>query len=129
MAYVAKDGTPRVVPVWFHWDGKDIVIATPPNAPKVKALRERPKVAITIDDNVFPNKVLLLRGTARMNMVDGIVPEYAKAGDRYLGKDANAAWIQQLRGMVSQMVRIAITPEWAGVLDYKERFPSALQTQ
>ncbi len=126
VAYVARDGTPRVVPVWFHWDGKEIVIATPTNAPKVKALQERPQVAITIDDNTFPNKVLLIRGKARMTTVAGVVPEYVKAGDRYLGEVGNRAWIQQLRGMITEMVRIAVTPEWVGVLDYKERFPSAL---
>lgn len=126
IAYVARDGTPRVVPVWFHWDGEEVVIATPTNAPKVKALRERPQVAITIDDNTFPNKVLLIRGTARMTTVTGVVPEYVRAGDRYLGEEASRAWIQQLSGMLSEMVRIAIKPEWVGVLDYKERFPSAL---
>lgn len=126
VAYVAKDGSPRAVPVWFHWDGHDIVIGTPTNAPKVKALRERPQVAITIDTNEFPNKVLLIRGKARMTTVSGIVPEYVKAGDRYLGAEANRGWITQLSGMVSEMVRIAITPEWVGVLDYKERYPSAL---
>ena len=125
-AYIAPDDTPRVVPVWFHWDGKDIVVGTPPRAPKVRALREHPRVALTIDDNQFPNKVLLVRGTARMTTVQGIIPEYVSAGDRYLGVEANRAWIQQLSGMVSQMVRIAITPEWVGVLDYKTRFPSAL---
>ena len=126
VAYVARDGTPRVVPVWFHWDGRDIVIGTPTNAPKVKALRERPPVAITIDDNSFPNKVLLIRGNARLTTVQGIAAEYVKAGDRYLGAEANRAWIAQLSGMISEMVRIAITPDWVGVLDYKERFPSAL---
>jgi len=128
IAYVASDGSPRAVPVWFHWDGRDIVIGTPTNAPKVKALRERPQVAITIDTNEFPNKVLLIRGTARMTTVSGIVPEYTKAGDRCLGAEANRAWIGQLSGMISEMVRIAITPEWVGVLDYQERFPSALSS-
>lgn len=126
IAYVARDGTPRVVPVWFHWDGQEVVICTPASAPKVKALRERPRVAITIDDNTFPNKVLLIRGVASLSTVSGVVPEYVKAGDRYLGESANAAWIRQLSGMIGEMVRIAIKPKWVGVLDYKERFPSAL---
>ena len=125
-AYVALDGTPRVVPVWFHWDGKDVVIGTPTRAPKIKALRANAKVAITIDDNEFPNKVLLIRGTARMDQVQGIAEEYVRASERYLGAEAGPAWIGQLRGMITEMMRIAITPEWVGVLDYKERFPSAL---
>ncbi len=38
LAYVWRDGTPRVVPIWFHWNGKEIILGTPPNAPKVQAL-------------------------------------------------------------------------------------------
>lgn len=28
LAYMWTDGTPRVVPIWFHWDGTDIVMGT-----------------------------------------------------------------------------------------------------
>jgi hypothetical protein len=28
--------------------------------------------------------------------------------------------------MIQSMVRITITPEWAGLLDFQTRFPSAL---
>jgi len=38
LAYVATDGTPRVIPIWFHWTGTAFVLGTPPKAPKVKAL-------------------------------------------------------------------------------------------
>jgi hypothetical protein len=126
MAYIATDGTPRVVPIWFHWNGRDFVMATPPKAPKLKALAKHSKVALTIDDNSFPHKVLLVRGTARLKAVDGIVPEYAAAAERYFGADQGKAWVKQLRGMISSMVQITITPEWVGLLDFKTRFPSAL---
>ena len=63
LAYVWTDGTPRVVPIWFHWNGREIVMGTPPKAPKLKALARNPKVSLTIDDNDFPHKVLLIRGT------------------------------------------------------------------
>ena len=126
LAYISTDGTPRVVPIWFHWDGQELVLGTPPKAPKLKALAKNPKVSLTIDDNQFPHKVLLVRGTARLQTVDGIVPEYAAAAERYFGPEQGKAWVKQLRGMVSNMVRIAITPEWVGLLDFKTRFPSAL---
>lgn len=126
VAYVASDGTPRVVPIWFHWTGSEIVLGTPPNAPKVKSLKKNPKVAITIDDNQFPHKVLLIRGTARLEDVAGVVPEYAMAAERYFGKEQGAAWLKQLRAMTSNMVRIAIKPEWVGLLDFQTRFPSAI---
>lgn len=126
LAYIAPDGTPRVVPIWFHWDGRDFVMASPPKAPKLKALAMHPKVSLTIDDNTFPHKVLLVRGTARVESVDGIVPEYATAAERYFGPEQGKAWITNVGTMISSMVRIAITPEWVGLLDFQTRFPSAL---
>ena len=126
LAYVWTDGTPRVVPIWFHWDGKDFVMASPPKAPKLKALAKNQKVALTIDDNSFPHKVLLVRGTVRLETVEGIVPEYAAAAERYFGREQGQAWVGQLRGMIRSMVRITVTPEWVGILDFQTRFPSAL---
>ncbi|HLZ41890.1 MAG TPA: pyridoxamine 5'-phosphate oxidase family protein [Candidatus Sulfotelmatobacter sp.] len=126
LAYVWPDGTPRVVPIWFHWNGREIVMASPPKAPKLKALAKNPKVSLTIDDNTFPHKVLLIRGTARLESVEGIVPEYAAAAERYFDPALAQGWLQQLRSTISSMVRITITPEWVGLLDFQTRFPSAL---
>ena len=126
LAYVWMDGTPRVVPIWFHWNGQNIVMASPPKAPKLKALAKNPKVSLTIDDNTFPHKVLLIRGTARLEPVQGIVPEYEAAAARYFDAATAKGWLTQLRSLVSSMVRITITPEWVGLLDFQSRFPSAL---
>jgi Pyridoxamine 5'-phosphate oxidase len=126
LAYVWTDGTPRVVPIWFHWNEQAFVLGTPAKAPKLKALRKNPKVALTIDDNTFPHQVLLVRGTAHLEPVNGIVPEYALAADRYFGEQQGKAWVAQLASMVQQMVRITIAPEWVGLLDFQTRFPSAL---
>jgi hypothetical protein len=126
LAYVWTDGSPRVVPIWFHWNGQEFVLGTPSKAPKLKALAKNPKVALTIDDNNFPHKVLLVRGTARLQSVNGIVPEYAVAAERYFGAEQGKAWVAQLASMIQDMVRITITPEWVGLLDFQTRFPSAL---
>lgn len=126
LAYVWTDGTPRVVPIWFHWNGQELVLGTPSKAPKLKALVQNPKVALTIDDNKFPHKVLLVRGTARLQSVNGVVPEYALAAERYFGAEQGKAWVTQLASMVQDMVRITIRPEWVGLLDFQTRFPSAL---
>jgi Pyridoxamine 5'-phosphate oxidase len=126
LAYVWTDGTPRVVPIWFHWNGTEIVMASPPKAPKLKALARNPKVSMTIDENVFPHKVLLIRGTAQLESVAGIVPEYEAAAARYFDPALAQAWLQQLRTKVTSMVRITVIPEWVGLLDFKTRFPSAL---
>ena len=126
LAYVSTDGSPRVIPIWFHWNGRDLVLGTPPKAPKLRALAKNPKVALTIDDNNFPHKVLLVRGVARLQPMNGIVPEYATAAERYFGPEQGNAWVKNLASMISSMVRITITPEWVGLLDFQTRFPSAL---
>jgi hypothetical protein len=124
LAYTWTDGSPRVVPIWFHWTGDQFVLATPPKAPKLKALAADPRVALTIDDNTWPHKVLLVRGHASVDLLDDVCPEYELAATRYFGPDQGPAWVSGLRG--KPMARIAITPSWVGILDFQTRFPSAL---
>src|SRR6201993_440687 len=96
IAYNGTDGAPRVVPIWFHWNGREIIMASPPKAPKLKALAKNPRVSLTIDDNTFPHKVLLIRGSARLEPVEGIVPEYAVAAERYFGPEQGKAWVEKM---------------------------------
>jgi nitroimidazol reductase NimA-like FMN-containing flavoprotein (pyridoxamine 5'-phosphate oxidase superfamily) len=67
LAYIANDGTPRVIPTWFYWNGHEVVMATFIAGPQVThsparpaALRANPNVAITIDTEAFPPHVLLI---------------------------------------------------------------------
>ena len=126
LAYVWRDGTPRVIPIWFHWNGKEIVVGTPQKAPKVRAITTGSKVALSIDSTMWPYKVLQIRGTARVDSVSGAAPEYAKAAERYMGAEGGRAWVSQVESMFPSMTRITITPEWATVLDFERRFPSAI---
>jgi nitroimidazol reductase NimA-like FMN-containing flavoprotein (pyridoxamine 5'-phosphate oxidase superfamily) len=124
LAYTWFDGTPRVVPIWFHWNGDAIVLGSPPKAPKLKVLPSRPQVAVTIDTTEFPYRVLSIRGHAEVDMVDDVTPEYAAAAERYMGAEQGRAWVAQLRGQ--EMGRIRVVPEWVNILDFETRLPSAL---
>ena len=127
LAYVWTDGTPRVVPIGFHWNGDEIVLGTFPDAPKMQALHDGAKVALTIDSDTMPHKVLLVRGTVRTDTVEGIAPEYAAMTTRVFGEEAGQAWLENLRPICPQMARIFVRPEWVGILDFETRFPSALE--
>lgn len=126
-AYTWRDGTPRVIPIGFHWNGKEVVLGTPPDAPKLKVLRDGAKVALTIDSDTMPYKALLIRGTIRLDTVDGVAPEYAAMSRRSLGEEAGQAWLAQVAAMWPRMARVFIQPEWAGILDFETRFPSAVE--
>jgi general stress protein 26 len=126
LAYNWRDGTPRVVPIWFHWDGETIVLGSPPNAPKVDVLTDNSKVALTIDRDEFPYHALLIRGIADVETVDGVTPEYEACAQRYFGEEQGREWVEGVRQMSPQMVRIRVRPEWVSILDFETRFPSAI---
>ena len=127
LAYVWSDGTPRVIPIWFYWNGQEIVFGSPSIAPKMKALKDGVKVAITIDSSNPPWHVLYVRGSVHIDVIDGISQEYAASARRYLGEEAGNAWLAQVEQMGGKMARILVTPEWVGVLDFEKRLPSAIE--
>jgi hypothetical protein len=133
LAYTSLDGTPRVMPTWFHWTGEELVMGTFFSAPHVRhaasrlrALRANPAVAITIDTDTFPPEVLSIRGQASVTEVDGVVREYALMARRYLGEEGGAAYVDYVDDPVTRMARIAVRPTWVGVIDFQHRLPSAL---
>jgi nitroimidazol reductase NimA-like FMN-containing flavoprotein (pyridoxamine 5'-phosphate oxidase superfamily) len=87
LAYTGLDGSPRAIPIGFHWDGTRFVIGTATNSPKMQALRANPKVALTIDTNAFPPHILLVRGTASVEIVDGVAPEYLEGSRKYVAPE------------------------------------------
>jgi hypothetical protein len=129
LAYLAKDGTPRNVPIGFTWNGSEIVMCTPPNAPKLPALRANPAVALTIDTEVHPPKILLLRGRADLDAVDGIPDEYLKATTSYeMTPEQRVEWEAGVRSLYRDgMVRIVVTPTWAKLIDFETTLPSAVE--
>ena len=126
-AYVRADGSPDVVPIGFHWNGTEFVLGTFPNSVKMHALHDGDKVALTIDTDALPYKVLRVRGRVRTDVVDGIAPEYEAMTRRTLGDEAGAGWIEQMRPITSSMARIFVTPEWVCVQDFQTRFPNELE--
>ena len=129
LAYTWHDGTPRVVPIWFHWNGEEIVVAGPPDAPKVAAIEAQPQVALTIDGDTWPYKALILRGTARVDMADGLPPEYAAAAERYFGPEQGQQWVGMVGPMFGTSARITIRPDHVTILDFETRFPSKIASR
>jgi hypothetical protein len=128
LAYVAKDGTPRNVPIAFAWNGSEIVMCTANNAPKLPALRANPAVALTIDTEVHPPKILLIRGRAKLDFVDGIPDEYLQPTSSYeMTPEQRVEWEAGVHSLYYDgMVRIVVTPTWAKLIDFETTLPSAV---
>jgi hypothetical protein len=128
LAYVAKDGTPRNVPIAFTWNGSEIVMCTAKNAPKLPSLRRNPMVALTIDTEVHPPKILLIRGRAELDVVDGIPDEYLQMNGSYaMTAEQRVEWEAQVRSLYDGMVRIVVTPTWVKLIDFETTLPSAVE--
>jgi nitroimidazol reductase NimA-like FMN-containing flavoprotein (pyridoxamine 5'-phosphate oxidase superfamily) len=130
LAYVARDGTPRVVPVGFFWTGAEVVVATAATAPKVGALTARPEVALTIDAGDSPSgaRSLSVRGRAEVTVVDGVVEEYLAASRKGMAEAEAARFEEACRRLYDRMARIAIRPSWARFFDFGTgRIPGFLQ--
>jgi hypothetical protein len=128
LAYVARDGTPRVVPIGFVWNGTEIVMCTAKNAAKLTALRQNPTVALTIDTEVHPPKILLIRGRAELDVVEGIPDEYLQMNGSYtMTPEQREAWEAEVRSVYDGMVRIVVTPTWAKLIDFETTLPSAVE--
>lgn len=127
MAYIGLDGFPRVIPIGYHWNGTQFIMATATKAPKVRALSANPKVALTIDTVAFPPNVLMVRGTASIEVVDGVPPEYLEASKKGIAPEQWEMFETNVRQLYPQMAKISITPEWAKLFDFVTRAPSVTQ--
>jgi hypothetical protein len=134
LAYVATDGTPRVVPTWFVWTGTDIVMATYVAGPdagirhpaaRIAALRANPTVALTIDTDTSPPQSINIRGRVEVDEIDGLAPEYVSAAHRYLGDGASDMLASMDRPGTIQ-ARVRLRPAWVGLIDFAQRLPGPL---
>ena len=92
------------------------------------SLRRNPAVALTIDTEVHPPKILLLRGEAVLDEVEGIPDEYLQMNGTYeMTAEQRAEWETEVRSLYDSMVRIVVKPTWAKLIDFHETLPSAVE--
>ena len=128
LAYVGVDGEPRVIPIGFLWTGGHMVVHTVPKAAKVGALRRNPRVALTIDtQDQWPPRALLIRGAARVELVDGVPDAYVQASRKVIPAEHFEGWEHGVRALYDQMALITIEPDWAKLLDFETTLPKAVE--
>ena len=126
-AYTGLDGAPRVVPIGFLWNGRDLDLWTVPGSAKVAALAADPRVAVTIDTSGMPPRVLLVRGTVTLTTIDGVPDGYVEAAPKAVPADQLAQWEAGVRALYDQMVQVRVTPSWVKLLDFETTIPQAVQ--
>ncbi len=119
LGYNGRDGFPRVIPIGFLWRDGRIIVCTATIAPKVRALKDRPQVALTIDNDIAAaSQALCVRGVAAVDIVDGVPEEYLAATAKGFSAEQHAQFEAHVRSVYKQMARISIEPTWARYYDF-----------
>jgi PPOX class probable F420-dependent enzyme len=85
LSLVCADGTPRVWPVWFDYDGTDIILNTARGRLKDRIMQKRPTAAMAINDPQNPYKYLLIIGPVVHETEEGGYEGIADLNQKYKG--------------------------------------------
>jgi len=103
-------------------------MCTTTNAAKLVSLRRNPAVALTVDTEVHPPKLLLMRGEVELDEVEGIPDEYLQMNGTYeMTPEQRVEWEAEVRSLYDSMVRIVVRPAWAKLIDFDETLPTAVE--
>ncbi len=85
LATVMKDGSPQVTPIWFDTDGEYILINSAAGRAKDRNMRQRPQVALTIQDPKNPYRYLQIRGQVVEITTEGAAAHIDRLAGKYTG--------------------------------------------
>ena len=109
LGYVAADGRPLVVPVWFIVDGQTLVFNTDQNTAKARAMRRDPRVTLCVDDEQPPYSFVQVQGTTSISEDPADLLDIAtRIGGRYMGAD-RAEEFGRRNGVPGELI-VRITP-------------------
>jgi len=86
LATTMHDGSPQVTPVWFDTDGEYILVNTNEGRVKDQNMKERPKVAMVVQDPTDPYRYLGIRGKVIGYTREGADEHIDMLSHRYRGK-------------------------------------------
>ena len=81
---VNGDGQPQTSPVWFWWDGGNLLLFSMPRSPKVVNIRANPRVSLNLDGNGQGGDIVSIEGTAEL--FDTPLTEFPEYVQRYSDK-------------------------------------------
>lgn len=83
LATIRPDGKPQVNPMWFYWDGENVLFTNAKTSYKYRNIVANPEVAISINDPDRPYRYLEIRGTVERIDPDPSGEFFLKVAARY----------------------------------------------
>jgi hypothetical protein len=91
LSYLADDGYPATVPLWYAWDGSAFWLAPRPGSEWAEHVRLSPRVSLAVSESVPPLRRVLARGQVAEDddpAGERIAAVEAQLVERYAGFDA-----------------------------------------
>lgn len=106
LATIMPDGSPQVSPVWFEYDGQNIVINSAKGRVKDRNMRRDPRVGLDIVDPDNPYRHVSIRGRVVKITEDGADAHIDMLAKKYINQDK-----YPYRGNGEVRVKYTIEPE------------------
>jgi PPOX class probable F420-dependent enzyme len=87
LATIMPDGSPQVSPVWFDFDGQNILVNTAKGRVKDQNMRRDKRVGLDIIDPDNPYRHVSIRGKVVDITEDGADAHIDKLAKKYIGQD------------------------------------------
>ncbi len=72
---VTPRGAPVSNPVWFYWDGEDIIVYSQPGSHRVRNLKLNPRVSLNLQGvDALGSHVLIIQGEAKLTPDNRTIP-------------------------------------------------------
>lgn len=120
-SYIAEDGYPASVPLWYDWDGQAFWLAPRPGAEWAEHARRNPRASLAVSESTPPLRRVLVRGSVeRVDDPDGTLWRRlaGRLARRYAGLDA----ARHLAGSQIDRQTLRLPPErvitWRGLLSH-----------
>jgi len=85
LATASAVGAPHVAPVWFVFDGEDLIFTTHNTSLKGRHLKANPRAALSADVEVFPYEFVTVRGPVTISTdADELLTWATRIAERYV---------------------------------------------
>ena len=91
----ADGGQPRVLPMWYRWDGSSLRMETSSTFPNYRILKRNPRAAVTIDESLGGLRLRAVVMLGDIEIIDAprsaVENELQRIYQRYLTRDEMAS--------------------------------------
>jgi len=110
----SDDNLPRVLPMWFWWDGSDLWMETSPTFANYRILKGNPYAAVTVDEALsgLAMRAVIMRG--RIEIIEApledVMATVRRIHQRYLSPEEQASEAGRSMQLGSHVL-LRFTPE------------------